>query len=62
MILREGGMVLRDTGMVWKGLGMSTRVSEGALNPYSTGTHFYLQFWVQLDFIDIRKALWRSQD
>ena len=38
--------------------------SEGAaLNPFNTGTHFYLEFWVQLDeFIDIRKTLWRSED
>ena len=32
-------------------------------NPFNTGTHFYLQFWVRFhDFIDIRRALWRSED
>ncbi|MPC10841.1 hypothetical protein E2C01_003485 [Portunus trituberculatus] len=33
------------------------------LNPFDTGTHFYLEICVQLDhFIDIRKGLWRSED
>ena len=33
------------------------------LNPFSTGTHFYHEFWVRLDdFIDIRKGLWKSEE
>ncbi|MPC90176.1 hypothetical protein E2C01_085149 [Portunus trituberculatus] len=32
-------------------------------NPFSTGTHFYLEIYVRVDhFIDIRKALWKPQD
>ncbi|MPC68590.1 hypothetical protein E2C01_062792 [Portunus trituberculatus] len=32
-------------------------------NPFSTGTHCYLEICVPLDhFIDIRKGLWRSED
>ncbi|MPC92383.1 hypothetical protein E2C01_087471 [Portunus trituberculatus] len=35
---------------------------EGSFNPFSTGTHFYLEICVRLDhFIDIRKSLRRSE-
>ncbi|MPC65330.1 hypothetical protein E2C01_059463 [Portunus trituberculatus] len=33
------------------------------LNPFNTGTHFYLEICVRLDhFIYTRKYLWRSED
>ncbi|MPD05854.1 hypothetical protein E2C01_101623 [Portunus trituberculatus] len=33
------------------------------VNPFSTGTHFYLEICVRLGhFIDIRNGLWRSED
>ncbi|MPC21184.1 hypothetical protein E2C01_014160 [Portunus trituberculatus] len=33
---------------------------ENQLNPFNTGTHFYLEICPRLDhFIDIRKILWR---
>ncbi|MPC18694.1 hypothetical protein E2C01_011585 [Portunus trituberculatus] len=36
---------------------------NGASNPFSTGRHSYHKFCVRLvDFIDIRKGLWRSGD
>ncbi|MPC64880.1 hypothetical protein E2C01_059002 [Portunus trituberculatus] len=33
------------------------------INPFNTGTHFYLEICVRLEhFNDIRKGLWRSED
>ncbi|MPC30541.1 hypothetical protein E2C01_023808 [Portunus trituberculatus] len=35
----------------------------GVFNPFSTGTHFYLEICVRLDhFIDIKKGILRSED
>ncbi|MPC27691.1 hypothetical protein E2C01_020870 [Portunus trituberculatus] len=36
---------------------------SNSINPFSTETHFYHEFYVRLDhFIDIMKSLWRSKD
>ena len=42
----------------------SATENQNALNPISTGIHFFLyEFWVQRDyFIDIKKGLWRAED
>ena len=37
------------------------RYIPAIINLFSTGTHFYLKFWVWLNgFIDIRKGLWHG--
>ena len=34
----------------------------GSINPFCTGAHFYHEFCVWLDLIDIRNGLWMSED
>ncbi|MPC98543.1 hypothetical protein E2C01_093917 [Portunus trituberculatus] len=42
---------------------MKTRHGTEKINPFNTGTHFYLEICVRLDhFIYILRWLWRSED